>query len=80
MNPHYVFALLFLIAGLVALVSSPGAADRMAKSLATHALRPNRSRWLDPILGKRQLQMGLRSLAVCVLLIALYSAIAGAIG
>ena len=63
------------VGGVVALISSRSAADGMAKGVATHAARENRSRWLDPVFSAGQFLVGFRVIGVAFVLFGIYNVV-----
>ena len=61
-----------LVCGIVIWITSRGTSRSMAKDLATHLDRPNRSRWLDPVLSEKQLVVVFRLISVLALAFAVF--------
>ncbi len=77
MNGHFMFALFAFACGIVVMISSRAMAEGVGAGLATHELRENRSRWLDPVFSESQLLVGFRLFACVALLVGVVSGVIG---
>jgi hypothetical protein len=74
------FALFAFACGIAVMIGSRVAAKEIGAGLATHELRENRSRWLDPVFSERQILIGIRAWACFLFVVGAASGIMGLTG